>query len=229
MSDKKKTTLATKVITGKGRLSYAYVWSPHKSDDDDEAKYSTRFMIPKEDTDTVRKIKAAIKAAADIGMKKYWGGELPKKFKIPLRDGDLEADEKSEELRGHWFFNATSNRAPGIVDAKRRPITDEDEVYSGCYARLSINMFPFDTKGSKGVGCGLNNIQKLEDGEHLGGGRTKAEDDFDDWGDANGDLFGDANDDDDLFGDLGKERKPSNDLFDDEGDLPFGPDDDIAA
>lgn len=56
-------------------------------------------------------------------------------------------------------------------------ILDRSEVYSGCYARVSLSFYAFNSNGNKGVACGLGNIQKVRDGEPLGG-RTNAEDDF---------------------------------------------------
>ena len=172
----------TKVITGKGRLSYAYVWEPREQDGQ-EPRYSTSFLIPKSDKETLKKITDAIEAAKAKGAAKKWEGKTPANLKLPLRDGDEEADEKGEAYRDHFFFNATSKDAPGIVDAHRNPILDKAEVYSGCYARLSINLYPYNTNGNRGVAVGLNHIQKIADGEPLGGARGKAENEFDDWDD----------------------------------------------
>ena len=57
---------------------------------------------------------------------------------------------------------------------------EPEEIYSGCYVRASINAYAFNIQGNSGVSFGLNNIQKVRDGEPLGGGGSKAEDDFDD-------------------------------------------------
>ena len=54
---------------------------------------------------------------------------------------------------------------------------DATEVYSGCYGRLTLNFYAYNANGNKGVAAGLGNVQKLEDGEPLGG-FTRAEDDF---------------------------------------------------
>lgn len=172
----------TKVITGKGRLSYAYVWEPREQDGQ-EPRYSTSFLIPKSDKETLKKITDAIEAAKAKGAAKKWEGKTPANLKLPLRDGDEEADEKGEDYRGHFFFNATSRDAPGIVDAHRNPILDKAEVYSGCYARLSVSLYPYNTNGNRGIAVGLNHIQKIADGEPLGGARGKAENEFDDWED----------------------------------------------
>lgn len=50
-----------------------------------------------------------------------------------------------------------------------KPIPDQNEVYSDCYARLFINFYAFNTNGNRGVACGLGNIQKIRNGEPLGG------------------------------------------------------------
>ena len=226
MAENQKTSSnPTKVITGKGRLSYAYVWSPHESENDEggkgEAKYSTSFLVPKTDVETIKKLKAAINAAADVGAKKYWGGKVPQNLKLPVRDGDKEYEEKGEAYRGCYFFNASSKLAPGIVDTRNAPITEQEEVYSGCYARISINFYPYNKDKGRGIACGLNNIQKLGDGEPFGSVRSSAADDFDTLEDAgSGDLsFGE----DPALGDLPFGEDDSS------GDLPFGENDDFMA
>ncbi len=167
-----------KVTTGIGIISYAFIWEPRAEDDDKVPKYSVSFLVPKSDVKTLTKLKAAINAAAQLGQVDKWNGKLPDPLKHPLRDGDKEADEKGEEYRGHYFFNANSTRKPRIVDLQIQDIIDQDEVYSGCKCRISCNFYAFNTNGNKGVACGLNHIQKVEDGDPLGGSRSKAEDDF---------------------------------------------------
>ena len=169
----------TKVVTGKIRMSYAYLFTPREPDvPGDKPKYGISVLIPKSDKATLQKIKAAVDAAREIGKTKHWGGKLPPNLKLPLRDGDIERPD-SPEYAGHYFFNASSVNKPGIVDKDLNPVLDTTEVYSGCYGRVAVNFYPFDKKGSKGVAAGLNNVQKLEDGEPLGGTRSRPEDDFD--------------------------------------------------
>lgn len=166
---------ATKVVTGKVRLSYAHVWEP-VSINDSKPKYSVSLVIPKSDKETIKKINAAVDAAIEEGIAKF-GGKRPNKaaLKLPLRDGDTERDD--EVYKNCFFVNANSTTAPQIVDRTVQPILDREEVYSGCYARVSINFYAYNTNGNKGVACGLGNIQKIADGEPLGG-RTSAKDDF---------------------------------------------------
>ncbi len=176
MSD--KNTSATKVITGKCRLCYEHVWEPTSMDDDSPAKYSACVVIPKSDKETLAKIDAAQKAAVAEGVKSKWQGKKPAKLKLPLRDGDEERPD-DEAFRGTYFLNANANRQPGVVDLHLNPILDKEELYSGCWCRFSLTFFPFSTRGNNGVAAGLNNIQKVSDGERLSGG-SRAEDDFDD-------------------------------------------------
>ena len=166
---------ATKVVTGKVRLSYAHVWEP-VSINDSKPKYSVSLVIPKSDKETIKKINAAVDAAIEEGLAKF-GGKKPNKaaLKLPLRDGDTERDD--EVYKNCFFVNANSTTAPQIVDRTVQPILDRAEVYSGCYARVSINFYAYNTNGNKGIACGLGNIQKIADGEPLGG-RTSAKDDF---------------------------------------------------
>ena len=170
----------TKVITGPNtRWSYANVWQP-KSINGGAPKYSISLIIPKSDTETVSKIKAAIKAAYEEGQAKLRGNgkSVPalEYMKTPLRDGDKERPD-DEAYKNSYFINANSATAPGVVDAARQPILDTSEVYSGVYGRASINFYAFNSNGNKGIACGLNNLQKIRDGEPLGG-KARAEDDF---------------------------------------------------
>lgn len=163
----------TKVVTSKVRLSYAHIWEPHSSVPEQEPKYSTAILIAKTDTVLLQKIQDAVDAAKEQGKAK-WGGKIPAGLKLPLRDGDTEKDDPA--YKGHYFFNANSKTKPNIVDSDTNAILDKSEVYSGCYARVSVNFYPYANK-SKGVGCGLNAIQKLEDGQPFSG-RSSAEADF---------------------------------------------------
>ena len=165
----------TKVVTGKVRFSYAHVFEPYAHEQGQEEKYSVCLLIPKEDKRTLQSIKNAIEAAKVQGQAK-WGGKVPPTLKLPLRDGDTERPD-SPEYAGMYFLNASSKNPPGIVDRKLREIIDSSEFYSGCYGKASINFYPFSVSGNKGIAAGLNNLQKTDDGDYLGG-RSRAEDDF---------------------------------------------------
>ena len=170
----------TKVITGPStRWSYVNAWEA-KSINGGAPKFSVSLIIPKSDTKTIEKVKAAIQAAYEEGQSKLKGNgkSVPalSVLKTPLRDGDAERPD-DEAYANSYFINANSATAPGIVDADRNPIIDRSEVYSGVYGRASINFYAFNSNGNKGIACGLNNLQKIKDGEPLGG-KSRAEDDF---------------------------------------------------
>ena len=169
-----------KVITGPDtRWSYANVWEA-KSINGGAPKFSASLIIPKGDTRTLAKVKAAIEAAYRDGESKLKGNgkTVPplSTIKTPLRDGDTERPDDPAYANA-YFINANSATAPGIVDADRQPVLDRSEVYSGVYGRASINFYAFNSNGNRGIACGLNNLQKIRDGEPLGG-KSRAEDDF---------------------------------------------------
>lgn len=181
------TVKDTKVVFGPCRLSYTHVFTKYAPDGDtDNGKYMTNVLIPKSEKETVKALQQAIEAAKKSGIVSKWGGKEPKNLELPLRDGDTDKDD--EVYEDCFFINAKSSTRPGICDKNKNPIVDEEEIYSGVYAYVSVSFYPYDKNGNRGIACGLNNIMKFKDGERLGG-RTSAETDFADI---------DAEDDEDL-------------------------------
>jgi hypothetical protein len=171
----------TKVITGKDtRWSYCNIWDARAINNEGTPKFSVSLIIPKTDTVTLQKIKSAIEAAYHDGESKLRGNgkTVPPlvAIKNPLRDGDTERPD-DPAYKNAYFINANSATAPGVVDADRNPILTRSEVYSGVYGRASLSFYAFNSNGNRGIACGLNNLQKLRDGEPLGG-RASAESDF---------------------------------------------------
>ncbi len=173
----------TKVVTGKVRLSYANIFEP-KSINGSDPKYSVSLIIPKSDKQQIKVIEEAIENAKERDKNKLVNksGKIPANLKTPLRDGDEDRPE-DENYADCYFLNANSTKAPAVVgleidksSGKAIPL-GSDDVYSGCYARVSVNFYGFNTNGNTGIACGLGNIQKVDDGERLGGG-SNAEDDF---------------------------------------------------
>lgn len=164
------------MVTTLVRFSYLHVFEAVAIEEGKEKKYSVSLIIPKSDKALVAKIKAAINAAKETGKTSKFGGKIPPNFKDPLRDGDIDRPE-DDAYANSYFLTASCKTKPGLVDKDLNPIMDQGELYSGCYGRASINFYPFNTNGNKGVACGLNNLQKIKDGEPLGG-RSSAEADF---------------------------------------------------
>ena len=183
---------STRVVLKNVRLSYEHVWEPKLTTNGD-LKYSASLIFPKTDKANLARIKSAVEAAKEAGKSKLANekGIIPSGIKMPLRDGDERGDEAYD---GCYFVNANSSEdhPPKIVDRHVNPIMDRDEVYSGCYANVSVNFFAFNTEGNIGIGCGLGNIQKIKDGERLSGGAS-ADEDFDDMDE--GEEVGAADDD----------------------------------
>lgn len=171
----------TKVVTGKVRLSYAFLFEARapKDNPQGEKKFSTSILIPKSDTVTLAKIKAAQEAA--IAAK--WPGKRPAKIAFTLHDGDgvkeKTGEPYGEECKGHYVMAIASKLRPGIVDLNRNEIIDADGIKSGDYARVSMNAYAYDVNGNRGVSFGLGNVQLVAEGEALSS-RTRAEDDFSD-------------------------------------------------
>ena len=170
------------------RLSYTHIWEPYAFKEGDDPKYMATLLIDKDDEEELNKINAVIeKVKKDDKSKKKWGGKVPSKLMLPLRDGDEIADEKPE-YAGKFYISAKSSedRAPRIVDRRANPIMDQDEVYSGCYANVKVAFFAFSNSGNNGISVALNVIQKVKDGERLSGGSGL--DGIEDLGDDEDDL-----------------------------------------
>lgn len=187
MPNYNKKLSETAVRIGEVRFGYVNVFKPRSNDDGTE-KYSVQLLIPKSDAIAKKMIDEAIEAAIKNGVSSKWDGKMPRNLKLPLRDGDEEFPD-DETYKGMWFMNCSSSKdnKPGVAVLEGRavePAIDGDDFYSGCYGSASINFFPYNTKGNKGVAAGLNNVIKTRDGERLSGGHT-AEEDF-------ADLVGDV-------------------------------------
>jgi hypothetical protein len=173
---------STRVVTNPVRLSYVHLFEPYSSDPENAAVYSVTILIPKDDKDTYNKIKKAQKAALDAAIEK---GTLktPKGIKYTMHDGDDEENydhEKNPEYAGNWVMALRSRQRPGVVDKNLDPITDPELVYSGCWARVSMNFFGYANSGNKGISAGINNVMKVRDDDSLTG-RTSAAEDFEDF------------------------------------------------
>lgn len=172
--------IATKCLTGRVRLSYCHLTEPY-SNNGGEPKYSVTLLIPKSDTATKADIDMAMQAAADNGVKGCWNGARPAVYKNALiYDGDgvrPGGEPFGEECHGHWVITASSKKKPEVVHGSNLNVQLlPSDIYSGMYARVTVNFFPYNSSGNKGIGCGLGNVLKLEDGEPLGGGASAASD-----------------------------------------------------
>lgn len=170
----------TNVTTAKVRLSYVHLFKPYAYTQGQEEKFSCTILLPKADVETKARIDAAVEAAKQKGISEKWNGQCPPIISVPIYDGDgvrpSDGVAFGPECRGHWVFTASAKAdyPPEIVDVNMNPIINQSEIYSGIYARVNVNFFPYMFGGKKGIGCGLGPVQKLADGEALGGSAPTA-------------------------------------------------------
>lgn len=180
--------MSTKVVTGKVRFSFCNVFEAKEPQGGGDAKYSVTLLIPKTDTATMGKIKAAMEEARENFCKRNGASALPAKPVNTLHDGDGIRDNGEEygpECKGCYVITVSSTQKPVVVDefgneisSPAKVCTDPSAVYSGCYGRASINFYGYSKNGKKGISAGLLAIKKLHDGEPFG--TTGSASDFDD-------------------------------------------------
>jgi hypothetical protein len=160
-----------KVVTKKPvRLTFCYL-------PDEDGSYRTSVLVPKKDKALIAQIEEAIEEAKEYGKGAKWGGKIPRNLKIAFQDGDDTDLDKYPENEGHYLLNCRSKKKVGLVDIDRQPILEASEVYSGCWAYLSVTSFAYDNE-SKGVSFFLNNIMKARDDESFGSGSSTPDEDF---------------------------------------------------
>ena len=172
---------ANTITIGEARLSYVHVFEPYAATPGQEPKYTATILIPKANAAAKRQIDEAIEAAKQQGIQNRWNGQAPAMLATTLHDGDgfkQNGEAYGPECKGHWVLNcnANTNHPPKVVNLARQPIIDQSEVYSGCYGKFSVTFYGYNSNGNRGIAAGLGNIQKLKDGESLGGRTTAAED-----------------------------------------------------
>lgn len=165
----------TNVTTGEARLSYVHLFKPHAQQIGSEEKFSCTVLVPKSDTVTKARIDAAIEAAKQKGVAGKWNGVCPPMVPTPVYDGDgvrpSDGMPFGPECKGHWVFTASSkaDQPPEVVDQNGNPMINQSEMYSGVYAMVNVEFFPYAYGGKKGIGCGLGPVKKVRDGEALAG------------------------------------------------------------
>ena len=168
------------VTTGEVRFSFCHLFKPYAYQPGQEEKYQVTVLVPKTDTATMQRIKDAIEAAKQRGLTDKWNGQCPPILNTPVYDGDgvrpSDGMPFGDECKGHWVFTASAKAdyPPEVVDKMGNPIINQSEVYSGMYGRVNVTFFPYMFGGKKGIGCGLGPVQKLRDGETLGGSMPSA-------------------------------------------------------
>lgn len=164
----------TRVKTGKTRVSYSHLLEPYGYSGE-KKKYSSSIIIPKDDIETIRVIEEAINNAKKKGIDKFGKNFDNSRLHTPLHDGDIEKDDPA--YKDSYYINASSKDKPQVIDMDGRNLTDPSDVYSGMWARFILDFYPYSVSGT-GIAVSLGNVQKVEDGEPLGGTRSSALSDF---------------------------------------------------
>lgn len=172
---------ANQMTTDKVRLSYVHLNQPHSSaPDGSNPKYSVTVLLPKSDVATKARLDAAYQAAVNAGVGAKWNGIMPPKIECPIYDGDgvrSNGEPFGAECKGHWVFTAGNKNPVSVVDITTNPIINQSEIYSGMYARVCVSFYAYAQAGKRGIACGLEAVQKIEDGDPLAG-RVSVEDAF---------------------------------------------------
>lgn len=171
------------ILTPEFRVGMAHVFRPYVSRENPTAtaKFLIRCLFPhpsKMDSKYKKEYEAftaRIKKAVEDAIEAKWGKKRPTNLRLPFRDQGEKSYDGFEA--GAMWFTASSKNKPGLVDQHNNDIIDESEFYAGCYAWATLQVYAYSASGNNGIGIGLQNIQKLRDGEPLSG-RLKAQDEF---------------------------------------------------
>lgn len=161
-----------RVLTPECRLSYCNLVTARAPQNGvGDPKFSVTLLIPKSNPNIKQELDAAMNAAAEVGINTKWNGVRPARIESVVHDGDgvrPSGEPFGEECRGHWVVTASSKNKPYVcgadnVNCELAPT----DIYSGMYARVSINFYAYNSAGKRGVGCGLRAVMKTRDGEPL--------------------------------------------------------------
>lgn len=179
----KKNESGTSIRIGEVRFSFPHVFEAYKPEGSEYEKYSVSILIPKDNEEALKLVNNGIAAAAKLGAEKYWNGKIPATLKKPLRDGEERDEDPAYE--GMMFLNASNRRKPGVQvleEGIRYDANGPEDFYAGCYGGVTLEFYPFNKNGNKGVAVSLGNCIKTRDGERLSGGGASSDDDFGDLG-----------------------------------------------
>lgn len=184
----------TQIVLENVRLSYVHIFKAFSNDPNQTPKFSTTILIPKDNAKNKASLDAAIAAATAAGKMGKWNGVVPPIVPNPVHDGDgvkQDGTPFGAECKGCWVMTASSpsDRPIEVVDRNMQRVLDSTQVYSGIYANVCVNFYAYAYQGKKGIGVGLGPIQKVADGEALGGTTPSADSCFSALGEAPGAGF----------------------------------------
>lgn len=190
-----RTASAAKVITCPCVISYPNLFKPRSVKPGDPQRYGCSLIFNvATDRACLDRIRGAVWFVGGERWRDFEQMVQQRRVRLPWRRGE-ERDQKGYGA-GKIFLNCNSESPPGVVDRQVQPILNASEVYAGCQVIASINAFAYDRNGNKGVSFGLNNIQKVGEGERLDNRSTPSQD-FQPLGDDP--AFGGGGSTDDMF------------------------------
>lgn len=156
------------------RLSFVHLKTPVAFEEGATPKYGVTVLMAKGGENATR-IEDKLQQCYDENKTEHFKTRAitHKEFWYPLRDGDEAAEEMEAKgkdgsaYRGMMYIKAASNGQPNVYDEDGEDVIDLDTVYSGCYGRISVTLWPYSKKGT-GISCILNSVKKTDDGEPLG-------------------------------------------------------------
>lgn len=194
------------LLTPRFRVSFPQVFHKKAFKEGDAGRYSLTALFEPASFSDGDKVKwQALLQVCDAVARKEWKKSYKEAkeaggYTLPFHKGDSSGKWGRSEGTVYCTLAAVI-RKPGIVDKDgvTKLLEEDDAFYAGCYARASCN--PYVPKGwRKTMAIGLNNLQKLGDGERLDS-FSSAEDDFGsdpaEYGDGDG-LFDDTEAQDDF-------------------------------
>lgn len=140
-------------------------------------KYSCVLLIPKDKP--IEHIKAALRAAIEVGKQKKWNGTVPADLHVPLQDGDVyaaKAPEKRGHYVGHYYINAKQDPEwgkPAVFDIYGIETEAPQAIGSGDFVDSVIEFFPYKGQAGSGLSATPKVVKKVRQGDPIGGGITK--------------------------------------------------------
>ena len=175
MAKLNKKNSETAIRIGEVRFSYPHLFELNMNE-----KYSCCILIDKSNKEAIQLVEEATKAAAKKGAEKFWSGKIPANIKKPLRDGDEDHPE-DPAFANQMFLNASNKYKPQVASRDEFGvilIEDPNDLYAGSYGAVTLEFYPYNTNGNRGVGVSLGNVIKLRDGDRLAGTAESAEASF---------------------------------------------------
>lgn len=153
------------------RLSFANIFEP-KGFNGSEPRYSASFLISKQDSENLTKVRDALKNVAKL----EWGNDAPK-FKenqLCLRDGD---GETWDGYADHFFVSSGNKLKVAVRDLDGTDLTQKsedntpgDKPLSGDYVNAIIEVWAQNNSYGKRINANLVGVQYVKTGPRFGKG-----------------------------------------------------------